>query len=288
MYKAGWILGLLLTGALVAGAATTMNETNSFAYSANTGWINLQGDITNGMIIGEYVCSGYMYGANIGWINLGSGLPTNGIQYGNGSADDFGVNVEGEGLLRGYAYGANIGWIAFETNGDPRVDIRTGNLDGYAYGANIGWINLSNLYAYTQTDQINPGADTDGDGIADAWELSRAADLNFFTHTSEHDGDGYTDYDEYLAGTEPLDAGSYLAIVDSSRTDPDLDVSWAATNTRMYVVEQADDVEGSGGWTDVGGGLIGPTTNTEISATISDATNETSIIRVRAQRPLIP
>jgi len=49
-----------------------------------------------------------------------------------------------------YAYGANIGWIAFESNGNPRVDLSSGNLDGYVWSANCGWICLGNGFAFVR------------------------------------------------------------------------------------------------------------------------------------------
>src|SRR5215472_16009948 len=76
----------LLSLALSASAASTINATNKFAYGANIGWLDWRGDTNNGAVIGEYVCSGYLYAANVGWINLCSGSPANGIQYQNNSA----------------------------------------------------------------------------------------------------------------------------------------------------------------------------------------------------------
>jgi len=149
-------------------AATTIDSVNKFAYAANLGWVNWYADGANGAVIGDYVCAGYLYAANVGWINLGSGSPGNGIHYQNLAANDFGVNHDGLGNLRGLAYGANIGWINFETTGAPTVDLKTGNLSGSVWSANCGWIGLSNAFAFVQTDMIAPGADTDGDGIADA------------------------------------------------------------------------------------------------------------------------
>src|ERR1039458_8708853 len=153
-------------------AAATIDAANRYAYGANLGWMDWRGDTANGAVIGEYACSGYLYSANVGWINLGSGSPTNGIYYQNLSANDFGVNQDGLGNLRGYAWGANIGWINFESTGAPKVDLRTGNFSGYVWSANCGWISLSNALAYVQTDTILAGADSDGDGIPDAWELT--------------------------------------------------------------------------------------------------------------------
>src|SRR2546423_11446003 len=91
----------LLLGSFASGwALTTIDATNQYAYGANIGWMDWRGDTNNGAVIGEYVCSGYIYAANVGWINLGSGSPTNGIQYQNLAASDFGVNQDGFGNLR--------------------------------------------------------------------------------------------------------------------------------------------------------------------------------------------
>ena len=63
-----------------ADAGTTINAANHYAYGANLGWMDGLGDANSGVVLGEYVCSGYIYSANVGWINLGTGSPTNGIQ----------------------------------------------------------------------------------------------------------------------------------------------------------------------------------------------------------------
>ena len=51
-------------------------------------------------------------------------------------------------------------------------------------------------------------ADSDGDGIADAWELQYVADVADCGPDDDPDGDGYTNLDEFLGGTDPLDAAS--------------------------------------------------------------------------------
>lgn len=91
-----------------ARGASTINSTNAYSWGANFGWVNWQGDWTNGASIGAYIAQGYIYGANVGWISLGNGNPANHIQYANNSATDFGVNFtidandRSHGLLRGY------------------------------------------------------------------------------------------------------------------------------------------------------------------------------------------
>src|SRR5215472_1508264 len=117
------ILAIGVLSPLLLCAATSINASNKFAYGANVGWMDFRGDTNRGVVIGEFVCSGYLYSANVGWLHLGSNSPANGIQYQNNSATDYGVNNDGLGNLSGYAWGANIGWINFENTGAPKVDL---------------------------------------------------------------------------------------------------------------------------------------------------------------------
>ena len=53
--------------------------------------------------------------------------------------------------------------------------------------------------------------DSDRDGLLDAWELAEFGDLTTSSGTShDFDGDGYSDRDEQVAGTDPEDANSKL------------------------------------------------------------------------------
>ena len=233
------LMALFLAASVTAGwAASTIDTVNRYAYGANIGWLDARADGTNGAVIGEFVCSGYLYSANVGWINLGSGSPANTNQYQNTSASDFGVNHDGLGNLRGYAYGANIGWINFAQTGAPTVDLNSGRLSGFVYSANCGWISLSNAFACVQTDTIQSGADSDGDGIPDAWEIKHAGNLTTLSHNGDADGDGISDYQEYLADTDPLDAASKFRIVAKSfsfagGTEDDT-IIWTCQPSRNY------------------------------------------------------
>jgi len=264
-------------------ATTTIDPTNRHAYAANLGWVDCRGNITNGAIIGDYVCSGYIYSANVGWINLGSGTPANKIRYQNNSASDYGVNHDGSGNLRGYAYGANIGWINFENTGAPAVDLVTGNLRGYAYSANCGWISLSNATAHVQTVTILAGVDTDTDGLPDAWEWEHFGNLSA-TATGDADGDGKSNLAEYLAGTDPNNSADNLRITSFQRgllaTPTRLDMQWTSKPTRQYAIQSSSDLTS---WADY---LVLPGPGANIAAWLEAADHR--FYRVRAFRPLTP
>ena len=286
---------LCLIDAPSVDAATTINAANRYAYGANLGWVDYQGGANGGTVFGEYVCSGYIYSANVGWINLGTGSPTNGIQYRNLSADDFGVNLDSSGNLSGSAWGANIGWIVF-TNGtatgalssadSPKVEMYTGKLSGYAYSANCGWISLSNENAFVQTDKIAPGADWNGDGIPDAWEI-----LNFGTTSinvnADPDHDGASTLQEYYAGTNPNDANDSLRITYVAHGDvtPNFTtLHWTSVPTRVYTIQYRLGLDTNSPWADAIGYGFGASSSTFNTG----HTNACEFYRIRGYRPLGP
>jgi hypothetical protein len=281
----------LLTPFLTIGAAgaSTINNVNRYAYGANIAWMDWLGDTNNGAVIGQYVCSGYIYAANVGWIHLGDGTATDGIRYGNASATDYGVNHDGVGNLRGYAYGANIGWVNFENQGEPKLNLLTGKLSGFVYGANIGWISLSNAQAFVQTDVIARGPDSDGDSIADPWELEHAGNLVTMNGTSDSDGDGVSDYREYGADTDPMDASDYFRITAIAFNAPTetVTMSWLSQPTRLYKIKYRSTLDAGSSWTDSALGLILPDTGTTTTRSFLDAGASQRFFIVEAICPLM-
>lgn len=279
---------IALSLAVTGRASSTINATNRYAYGANVGWMDWRGDDgTNGAVIGEFVCSGYIYGANIGWIHLGNGSPVNGVQYSNTATNDYGINHDGAGNLSGYAYGANVGWLNFEAQGAPKINLLTRNLSGYVYGANIGWISLSNAFAFVQSDSLDTGPDTDGDGIPDAWEYLHAGDLTTMNATTDNDGDGRKDADEYVADTDPFDPGSWLRItalgVNSGGSTST--VTWTSRPTRLYRVQSRVDLV-TGSWaTNTPPGLVSPDVGATTSRDVPDTVTMQRFFRVQALVP---
>jgi hypothetical protein len=85
-------------------------------------------------------------------------------------------------------------------------------------------------------------ADTDGDGLPDFWEAANGlSTTNALDRDLDSDGDGLTNGQEYLAGTNPADEFSYLKI-DSLSAGLGASLTFRAISNRTYTVEYTDDL----------------------------------------------
>jgi len=286
--------GIDVSAVLAAPAVSTISPANRFTYAANFGWLNWRTNplAVDAPVIETTMLHGRVYSANVGWIDLGDGTPSTTSGYSQ-TGGDIGVNHNGAGALSGYAYGANIGWIYFDPSiaSPPRVDLVTGAFSGYAYSANCGWINLAGVKT-----RLHPGADSEvlagggsGDGIADSWEIEKAAAAGYGSSlsllganaNSDFDGDGISDRDEYLADTNPFSPGSRFSVTDF-QFDPltgNIDLDWTGSTRRSFTIWCSPDLQT---WTQVG------STQTGGSAALSLGGPSSShlFFRVKADVPL--
>jgi hypothetical protein len=294
------LLLALLGLPLLAHATSTIDLTNNSGWGANIGWTNWRPDFdstnTEGVVVGEFVCSGNVYAANVGWINLGGGSPVNHIQYQNNSATDFGVNYSvdptqpGVGILRGFGYGANIGWINFEAQGNPRVSLFTGTFTGYAYSANCGWINLNDLNGKVQTDHIAMGTDSNNNGIPDAWEFLYFGGLLAPGQQNNigPNGNGMTILQDYEDGTNPLLANNGLRITAYSTNSGGVNsnVTFTSTTARLYTIETNTDLTQPLNWVDSGLGIFAPDAGTSTTRPVAQTSAVKRFFRVKTMPPL--
>jgi len=277
--------------ACAARAQSTIDPVNRWAWAPSAGWIDCRVDSSNGVVIGQHVCSGYMFNPSTGWIHVGSGSPTNGYAYSNAATNDYGVNHDGAGNLRGYGWSDTVEWIVFEDSGGPKVDLHTGLITGLAYAPALGWISLSNTLVSLQTRWLDRGPDNDGDGLPDMWELAKAGDLTVLAGGQDADNDGVNDEDEYKADTNPLDSGDVFEITSFAVTRPGstAEVTWVSSPARLYAMETNATVSPTN-WEAVAElGLISPEpgTNRTMRA-VPGPTPDREFYRIRSIIPLAP
>ena len=94
--------------------------------------------------------------------------------------------------------------------------------------------------------------DADGDGLSDGWELANGLDVSDPTGVNgasgDPDHDDVTNLAEFIAGTDPRDAGSYLRI-DSISAHPDVTLTFLAVSNKTYTLQYRTSLS-SGSWTD--------------------------------------
>jgi len=266
-------------------AQSTISTTDRYIYSANAGWIDLRPSAVDGVRVMESYFSGYAYAANFGWISFGNGSPFNGYSYANNTSTDCGVNLGSDGALSGYAYAANVGWITFEPlYGQPRLNFVTGKFTGFIYSANLGWISLDTSFSDLVASNI-AYPDTDGDGIADAWEMKRFGALPLSNGSSNFDNDEQTDKAEYEADTLPQDPNSLLRVISHSYNlgYTQSTLQFSTSPSRLYRIETSNSLLGT--WTNSAFGAFTPDAGTFTTRTVN-FTGAPQFFRAIAVRPL--
>ncbi len=117
--------------------------------------------------------------------------------------------------------------------------------------------------------RLNPNAwtaDTDHDGLPDEWELANGLDPNDPTGNNgaagDPDGDGRSNLQEYLAGTDPHDSADYLRFDRVAITGNSCALTFTPRAGRVYSLESCDTLGATNIWTAVQSGITGTNSTT--------------------------
>jgi hypothetical protein len=127
--------------------------------------------------------------------------------------------------------------------------------------------------------------DTDGDGIPDWWMLA------YFNHptgeagdnslaSDDADGSGFSNLQDFLAGTDPLDPSTAFRITNITIVGSDVDVTWTTEPSKTNQLQRSSALSTNASWSNVGPLTLGtgsPVTQTDFGA----ATNPPAFYRVR-------
>ncbi|WP_411847129.1 LamG-like jellyroll fold domain-containing protein [Roseibacillus persicicus] len=169
-------------------------------------------------------------------------------------------------LLSDRYYGGALDDVAIWTRALSASDVaelHEGGLAGYGAGQNPG--------------------DTLSDNLPDDWQEKYfgAADSPMALPDYDADGDGLTNYEEWIGGNNPTDPNSRFQVLKIERPDDSsVSLEWNSVYGRTYGVEWQSDLGGN--WSEI---LSGITPTLPVASTQFESTDEKSFFRVKAYPP---
>lgn len=127
---------------------------------------------------------------------------------------------------------------------------------------------------------------SDTDGIPDWWRLA------YFDHATglaadksragdDPDGDGASNLQEFLAGTNPLDSNSVFKITSFLPAGTNFQVAWPTRTSKVYQLQEKDLSNGAAVWTNLGLSVTG--IDNIVTQAITGGVGNIQFFRVRAQ-----
>jgi len=86
--------------------------------------------------------------------------------------------------------------------------------------------------------------DIDSDGLLDLWEITNFGNLTNASQLTDVDFDHVTDFHEFLAGTQPTNAASYLRVENSMASPDTIIIQWPGVAGKSYALSRTTNMIG--------------------------------------------
>ena len=169
------------------------------------------------------------------------------------------VQADISGLAPGYAFGY------WSVNGVRQQDANGAAVNPISF-AILDASTVATAYLYT------PTADSNGNGLPDWWEAYYFGSPTGANPNADNSGTGMNNLQKYLAGLNPRDPTSRLAIAVIFSVSGGWEIDFPAISGKVYRVEYNSDLTLSNGW-QILTNNISPNANTTIQIIDSTATN---------------
>ncbi|MCF7847728.1 MAG: hypothetical protein K9M45_02670 [Kiritimatiellales bacterium] len=268
------------------GATVVSNgETNGWKWGSNTKVLRWGENQVSG--VDDYLISGdeklleaeFNYGAGTNECMLSGGDSGGGLFIKDGNS----------WKLAGINYGVDPFWFSYYSDGSNKFhatlfdySFRPGSSEKVYYDkGNDDWdyypgssdkpgtflpTRISSRYAWI-TNSI-PDFDRDVDGLPDWWEIQYGGDATSMVANAHSDSDKYTNYEEWVADTNPTNDASFFEITEWVAPT---NITFSSSSNRKYRVECREDLvsdawQPEGDWFSGGGGetervALGTTSN---------------------------
>jgi len=173
--------------------------------------------------------------------------------------DDIGITGTASGAGGNVVISANLGQASFDLSGPVKLHgvgsqtVTNVPLGDYSISfGDVGFYQTPTSQAGTLktaggTLTFNANysfIDANHNGISDAWEKYYFGGVSTNrTQLTDSDGDGMSDYDEFIAGTDPTNPNSKLVFLGADVQTNRFQLQWSAVPGRMYQVQSSTNLD---------------------------------------------
>jgi hypothetical protein len=159
---------------------------------------------------------------------------------------------------------------------DATVDPASGS---YFYRKHVRFSDGTNASPWTSVRVVAVRSDAQGDGLPDSWlgeyfGTPGPSNADRARPGDDPDADGFTNLEEFLLGTSPVDTDSRLAV----RAFDGQTLQWTASPYALYTFESSTDLSN---WTPFGLPVVPTTTNASVQAGLLPSADAQKFLRVR-------